>query len=344
MSQNDSSFPTNGESPDSPADDAASRHVISIAEGEVGERLDRLLARRLSDFSRNRLKSLIELGAVTLISGSGGTITEASTKVKSGQTFAIIIPEAEEAEPVAQDIPLDIVYEDDEVVVINKPVGLVVHPAPGNPDSTLVNALLAHCGDSLQGIGGVKRPGIVHRLDKDTSGLMIAAKSDRAQQDLTEQFSSRSIQRRYQALVWGLPKPTEGEVDAPVGRNPRNRKKMAVVSRNGKAAITRYKVLESFCGGAVSLIECKLLTGRTHQIRVHMTHLGHPLLGDPLYGRSSPTLMKKLPSAAQAKVKALPGQALHARVLGFKHPVTEEELLFTRDLPSTLQDLINTFL
>ena len=344
MSQSKDSFQAAGVRQADPSSDALARFEVTAGAHDAGERLDRLLARRLSDFSRNRLKSLIEQGAVTLLSGTGGTIKEASTKVKTGQTFAIIVPEIEMAEPLAQDIPLEILYEDDQVVVLNKPAGMVVHPAPGNPDSTLVNALLAHCGDGLLGIGGVKRPGIVHRLDKDTSGLMIAAKSDKAQQALTEQFSARQIQRRYRALVWGLPKPMEGEIDAPVGRNPKNRKKMAVVTRNGKAAITRYKVLESFCDGGVSLVECQLLTGRTHQIRVHMTHLGHPLRGDPLYGRAKPVLLKKLPPAAQAALARLPGQALHARVLGFKHPITEEDLYFTKELPANLQDLIDTFL
>lgn len=230
---------------------------------EAGERLDRLLARHLPGLSRSRMKGLIEAGAV---SADGATIEEASFRVKPGQTFAIEIPETKEAEPQPQAIPLDVVYEDSEVIVVNKPAGLVVHPAPGNPDHTLVNALLAHCGRELTGIGGVGRPGIVHRLDKDTSGLIVAAKTQAAQDSLVQQFAARSIERHYWALIWGRPQPPQGEIRGEIGRHPQNRKKMAVVTRNGKAATTRYRVLESYAGGAVSLVECRLLTGRTHQI------------------------------------------------------------------------------
>ena len=305
---------------------------------EAGERLDRLLARHLPGLSRSRMKGLIEAGAV---SADGATIEEASFRVKPGQTFAIEIPETNEAEPQPQAIPLDVVYEDSEVIVVNKPAGLVVHPAPGNPDHTLVNALLAHCGRELTGIGGVGRPGIVHRLDKDTSGLIVAAKTQAAQDSLVQQFAARSIERHYWALIWGRPQPPQGEIRGEIGRHPQNRKKMAVVTRNGKAATTRYRVLESYAGGAVSLVECRLLTGRTHQIRVHMTHMGHPLLGDPLYGRARPALVQRLPAAAQTLVAALGRQALHAKSLGFRHPASGDMHRYENELPDDLRDLIH---
>ncbi len=316
----------------------AGRHRVTAHESEAGERLDRLLARHLNGLSRSRMKALIEAGAV---STDGATIGEASFRVKPGQTFAIDIPETREAEPEAQAIPLDVVYEDREVIVVNKPAGLVVHPAPGNPDRTLVNALLAHCGPELTGIGGVGRPGIVHRLDKDTSGLMVAAKTQAAQDALTAQFAARSIERRYWALVWGRPQPGAGEIVGAIGRHPQNRKKMAVVTRNGKPATTRYRVLTSYAGGAVSLVECRLLTGRTHQIRVHLAHLGHPLLGDPLYGRARPALLKQLPPAAQARIAALGRQALHAKTLGFRHPGTTAPLSFDSEVPEDLKGLMD---
>ncbi|WP_119168640.1 RluA family pseudouridine synthase [Algihabitans albus] len=315
----------------------AGHYEVHVREDETGERLDRLLTRHLQGLSRSRMKALIETGAV---SAAGATIEEASFRVKPGQTFAIEIPETIEAEPEPQAIPLEVIYEDPEVIVVNKPAGLVVHPAPGNPDSTLVNALLAHCGSELTGIGGVGRPGIVHRLDKDTSGLMIAAKTQRAQDALVTQFTARSIARRYHALVWGRPQPPEGDIVADIGRHPQNRKKMAVVTRNGKAATTRYRLLASYAGGAVSLVECRLLTGRTHQIRVHMAHLGHPLLGDPLYGRAKPALMQRLPGAAQERITALGRQALHAKSLGFLHPATQDSLSFESELSDDLKDLI----
>ena len=304
---------------------------------DASERLDRLLARHLPGVSRSRMKGLIEAGAV---SADGATIEEASFRVKPGQTFAIEIPETVEADPEPQAIPLDVVYEDTEVIVVNKPAGLVVHPAPGNPDRTLVNALLAHCGQELTGIGGVGRPGIVHRLDKDTSGLIVAAKTQGAQDALVQQFAARSIDRCYWALIWGLPQPAKGEISGDIGRHPQNRKKMAVVARNGKAATTRYRVLESYAGGAVSLVECRLLTGRTHQIRVHMTHINHPLLGDPLYGRARPALLQRLPVAAQKLVATLGRQALHAKSLGFRHPTSGEMQHYENELPDDMKVLI----
>ena len=315
------------------------QHQVTVSAEDGGQRIDRLLAAALPELSRSRIKGLIETGMLTR---GGATIEEPSYRVKPGQTFAIFIPELREAEPEGQAMALTILYEDNEVIVLDKPAGLVVHPAPGNPDRTLVNALIAHCGESLRGIGGVRRPGIVHRLDKDTSGVMVAAKTDAAHQGLAAQFADRSIERSYLALVWGRPRQAEGKVDAPIGRSPRNRRKMAVVSRGGKTAITLYKVLDSYSAEAVSLVECRLLTGRTHQIRVHMTEVGHPLVGDPLYGRASRERQGRLPAIARTTIKALGRQALHAQSLGFKHPASGKFLKFETALPTDMSHLILT--
>ena len=257
------------------------RHRWEVPPESGGQRLDKALAAGLPGLSRSRVQALLEQGCVR--DGSGRAVTDPSMKVKPGQTFDVFIPEAEPAQPEAQDIPLDVVYEDEDVLVIDKPAGMVVHPAAGNPDGTLVNALLAHCGDSLSGIGGVRRPGIVHRLDKDTSGLMVVAKNDRAHHALTEQFSGRTLSRTYRALVWGVPSPREGRIEGNIGRSSTDRKKMAVVTGGGKHAATRYRVVRSF-GTALALVECTLETGRTHQIRVHAQHIGHPVAGDDKYG------------------------------------------------------------
>ena len=315
----------------------------------AGERLDRLLAAALPQLSRSRLKALIEEGQV---SSGGAAVTSPAAKVKAGQTFAIIIPEARPVALAAQAIPLEILFEDKDLIVLNKPAGLVVHPAAGNPDHTLVNALIAHCGPGLEerlkggltGIGGELRPGIVHRLDKDTSGLMVAAKSEAAHRGLVEQFSARTIERSYLALAWGLPRPAEGTITGNIGRSPRNRKKMAVLRRGGRPAETGYKVLRSFQNGLVSLVECRLKTGRTHQIRVHMAEIGHPLLGDPLYGRggTGSRRARSLPEAAQAALAALGRQALHARTLGFQHPLTGDALQFESELPPDIGALISS--
>ena len=254
--------------------------TVTAREDEAGERLDRVLAAHLGDLSRTRLKRLVETGQVSL---DGATIKDPALRVKPGQRFAIIVPPPADDRPVPQSIALDIRFEDEHLIVIDKPAGLVVHPAPGNPDRTLVNALLAHCGESLAGIGGVRRPGIVHRLDKDTSGLMVVAKSDAAHARLSADFAARRIERAYQAFVWGVPAPSAGEIAAPIGRSARDRKKMAVVSRGGKEAITRYRVLRAF-GTVAAIIECRLATGRTHQIRVHLSERGHALIGDRVYG------------------------------------------------------------
>ncbi|MDX1709586.1 MAG: RluA family pseudouridine synthase [Rhodovibrionaceae bacterium] len=315
------------------------RHSFTVTEAESGVRVDRMLAVRLPELSRSRLKKLIESGALAL---GGQTINEPSYRVKPGQELSLEVPPVEDAEPEAQAMPLVVVYEDAEVIVVDKPAGMVVHPAPGNPDRTLVNALIAHCGDGLRGIGGVRRPGIVHRLDKDTSGLMVAAKTERAQASLSEQFESRAIGRLYLAVVWGVPSPAEGEISGNIGRNPRNRKKMAVVARGGKPATTRYKVMRALARGAASLVECRLTTGRTHQIRVHLTDAGHPLIGDPLYGRSTHRRRESLSAAARAAAAAFQRQALHAAHLAFDHPVTGERLTFTSDLPRDLRHLIDS--
>ena len=262
---------------DLPIDATSQHHVIADT---AGDRLDRMLATALPDHSRTRIKGLIENGQLT---SAGKTITDPSYRVKSGEEFTLNIPAAEPAIPQPEAINLEVVHEDADLIVIDKPAGLVVHPAPGNIGGTLVNALLAHCGESLSGIGGVKRPGIVHRLDKETSGLIVVAKNDRTHIDLSEQFAARTIDRAYQALVWGIPRPLTGNIEGNIGRNRHNRKKMAIVPSGGKHAKTGYKVVKRF-GDFATLVECRLATGRTHQIRVHMAHIGHPVIGDTTYG------------------------------------------------------------
>lgn len=302
-----------------------------------GLRLDRFLAQQLPSLSRTRLQDLINKGHVLL---KGSPIRDSSYRVKVGDLYTVIIPPAEEEQTIrAQPMPLEILFEDHDFLIINKPAGMVVHPAPGHREETLVNALLAHCGQSLSGIGGVKRPGIVHRLDKDTSGLIIVAKHDQAHHDLSAQLATRTLSRRYWALVWGtLPQQT-GLIEGAIGRSPRNRQKMAVVKRGGKAAQTRYSVKKVFTAPvsshpSISLIECALLTGRTHQIRVHLSTLGHPLLGDPLYGRKGTS--KVWPQ----EIAHFPRQALHAFQLTLKHPRTHEVMIFDAPLPSDMQNLI----
>lgn len=315
-------------------------HSVIAQPEDQGERLDSFFSRRLgpeiAGLSRSRVKSLIEQG---LAQADGRTITEPSHRVKSGTAYRLSMPEAAPAEPVAQEIPLTVLFEDAHLIVIDKPAGLVVHPAPGNPDQTLVNALLNHCGDSLAGIGGVRRPGIVHRLDKDTSGVMVVAKTDQAHQALTSAFAARDIDRAYLAVCWGLPAPTSGEISGAIGRDPKNRKRMAVVSRGGREAITRYRVERAF-GLAAAALECRLLTGRTHQIRVHLTHAGHPLIGDPVYGRATAARLKALGAEGREAALNFPRQALHARLLGFAHPATGEALRFETAPPADLQDLL----
>jgi len=317
------------------------RHRVTAGPADAGARLDRLLAAGLPALSRTRLKALIEQGRVTL---AGATIADPSHRVKPGETFVVVVPAPVPAAPRPQEIPLSIVYEDDEVIVIDKPAGLVVHPAAGSRENTLVNALLAHCGGSLSGIGGVMRPGIVHRLDKDTSGLMVVAKTDAAHAALVRQIQARTMTRAYRAVVWGTPRPAEGEITGAIGRHPRSRKKMAVVTRGGKPAATRYKLVRRL-GSAASLVECRLSSGRTHQIRVHMAAIGHPVVGDPVYG-GRPRAAKRRgagPAAAQlAAAKRLGRQALHAFLIEFNHPVTRERLTFSSALPRDINALIQS--
>jgi 23S rRNA pseudouridine1911/1915/1917 synthase len=329
-------------------DSSVDGEICEFRAGEThkGWRLDHFLAVSLPRLSRSRLQALIAQGRVAL---AGQTIGDPNKRVKPGEIIAISIPPPTPAEPQAQHIPLTIVYEDSDLIVIDKPAGLVVHPAAGNLDGTLVNALLAHCGDSLAGIGGVARPGIVHRLDKDTSGLLVAAKNERAMRSLAKQFAAHAVERTYNAVVWSAPRAGEGLVEGNLGRNPFDRKRMAVLRGQGKPARTRYRVLETF-GRADSgekpfaaLVECRLETGRTHQIRVHLAHIGHPLIGDSSYGRSRQPPRAKTPAeqTAYAAAAAFPRQALHAGVLGFFHPTQRAKLRFESPWPADFTSLVN---
>jgi len=311
---------------------------VSVSDAQAGQRLDRVLTESLEAFSRSRLKGLIESDQVTR---NDEVCRQPALKVSVGDQLVVTIPAAVDAVPLGQAMDLRILFEDSHLLVLDKPAGLVVHPAPGNPDGTLVNALIAHCGDGLTGIGGVKRPGIVHRLDKDTSGVMVAAKTAEAHAALVTQFSDRTVDRAYRALVWGRPMPPIGEIEGPIGRHPKNRKKMAVVTRGGKAALTRYRSLESYGDGLATLIECKLETGRTHQIRVHLTHRKHPLIGDPAYGRPGGrrALPKALDSDETAILTEFPRQALHAFRLGFTHPDTGQHIDFETEMPDDMLKL-----
>ncbi len=317
---------------------AERRFDVEAGADDRGRRLDQLLAAALPALSRSRLKALILEGRVA---SAGAVISEPSRRVKPGERFDVVVPPAAPAKPQAQAMPLEILFEDAHLVVIVKPAGLTVHPAPGNPDKTLVNALIAHCGASLSGIGGVARPGIVHRLDKDTSGVMVVAKTDAAHASLTAQFQSRSIERAYQALVWGVPRPASGRIEGAIGRSTRDRKKMAVLRRGGKAAATRYRVVRAFANAA-SLVECRLETGRTHQIRVHMAHLGHPLVGDPVYGRARHRTAPEIPASVRKIIDGFRRQALHAAVLGFDHPAGGRKLRFEAPMPPDFANLLNS--
>ena len=296
-------------------------NYIIITAKESGERLDALLARSIDGLTRSAAQRLLDSGAVTL----GDMALKKNYRAREGEEYAVNLPELADVPLVAQDIPLDIVYEDDDVIVVNKPRGMVVHPAPGHPDGTLVNALMFHCGDSLSGIGGERRPGIVHRIDKDTSGLLIAAKNDFAHQALAAQLADRSLSRVYEAVVRGRMREDAGTVDRPIGRHPTDRKRMAVTEKNSRPARTDWSVIARYNG--YTHIECRLHTGRTHQIRVHMASLGHPLLGDFTYGAPSPE-------------KGLEGQCLHARRLRFVHPRTFEHIELTSALPQYFMDVL----
>jgi 23S rRNA pseudouridine1911/1915/1917 synthase len=309
---------------------AGGQQIIDVRLGpdHAGWRLDRALAAAVPILSRERLKTLIRSGALTPL------VRDPATKVQGGENFQLAVPEAAPAHNEAQDIPLKIVFEDEYLLVLDKPAGLVVHPAAGNRDRTLVNALLHHCGASLSGIGGVARPGIVHRIDKDTSGLLVVAKSDVAHEGLARQFAAHSIDRRYLAVVNGVPKTNGGTVDAPLARSSANRKKMAIVAEGrGKRAVTHWKRLEALRDAA--LVECRLETGRTHQVRVHMASIGHPLVGDPVYGGSGKAHRKLLGELAFHR------QALHATELGFIHPVTKDHLSFQSGMPPDMQELFS---
>jgi len=312
---------------------------VTVTEDTFGERLDRFLAVAFPGLSRSRLKSLIKDGHVSY---DGGTITDPSYRVKQEEEFRVEIPESRPADPEPEDIPLDVVYEDEYLLVLDKPSGMVVHPAPGAMSGTLVNALLHHCGDSLSGIGGVKRPGIVHRLDKDTSGLMVVAKTDEAHKGLSKQFEKHSLERAYHAVVWGMPNPREGEIEGNIGRSPYDRKKMAIVNRGGKHALTRYKVIRPL-GVLAALVECRLETGRTHQIRVHMASQGNPVIGDPVYGKGDHRWLKRADDGVKMAIKALRGQALHAYLIGFCHPVTGEMMRFEGSENNEINDLLEKF-
>lgn len=314
--------------------------TLTIDENNHNQRLDKVLASLAPQLSRSRFQALITGGHVSLLDKP---FQDSSAKVRVGECYTVTIPPAEEAAPQAQDIALDIVYEDKDLLVINKAPDMVVHPAAGNYDGTLVNALLAYCGDELSGIGGVKRPGIVHRLDKETSGLMVVAKNDHAHHGLSEQLASRTLKRTYQAIVWGVASPAFGTITTQIGRSQTNRKKMAVLEFGGKEAVTNYTTLENF-GILASLVECRLHTGRTHQIRVHMAHIQHWLVGDPVYGRGSIQKFLKLNKVDETVGSALigfPRQALHARALEFIHPISQNKISLTCDLPEDMQNLLS---
>lgn len=327
---------------DDPDEGATTTHNFTVAAEEDGLRLDKFLAGCETGLSRTRLQALIDAGQVTM---NARPVSTASLRVKAGAVLAVMVPPPVDDTPLAENIPLDVIYEDSDLLVINKPAGLVVHPAAGHASGTLVNALLHHCNGSLSGIGGVRRPGIVHRLDKDTSGLMLAAKNDRAHQGLSAQLADRSLSRTYIAFVWDTPAPRSGVVDAPIGRHATNRQKMAVNrTAAGREARTHYALLQTYGGGHAAQVQCDLETGRTHQVRVHMAHLGHPLIGDPLYGlqptgRDSRLRKGRWDDEAAALIAAFPRQALHAAAIHFIHPVTGEEHAYDIPLAADMADL-----
>ncbi len=324
-------------------DDPLEKLSFLVEPEAAGARLDSYLALKAPGFSRSRLKTLIKEGRVML---GGRALVDPNARLAAGAEISLTVPEAETPQPKAEALPLTVLYEDADIIVIDKPAGLVVHPGAGNSSGTLVNALIAHCGASLSGIGGVKRPGIVHRLDKDTSGVLVVAKNDAAHRNLSAQFAAHGrdglLRREYDALVWGVPKPQIGAVDAPLNRDLRNRRKQAVARSGGRGALTHYALNERF-GDSASLVTCRLETGRTHQIRVHMAHISHPLLGDHVYGGGFLTKAETLPEPLRAAVKAFPRQALHARLLRFEHPGTGKLMQFETDWPMDLTNLVELF-
>jgi 23S rRNA pseudouridine1911/1915/1917 synthase len=319
---------------------------VTVAPESAGMRLDKLLTEHVGDLSRAQVQALIRASNVT--DAAGATISDGGRRVKPGETYIVTVPEPVAAEPEPEAIALDVAYEDDALIVVDKPAHLVVHPAAGHATGTLVNALIAHCGDSLSGIGGIKRPGIVHRIDKGTSGLLVVAKTDAAHKGLSEQFAAHGVDgrlhRAYLALVWGKPLRPRGTIDAPLTRSPVNRTKIAIAKGDsGRHAITHFEVLNTFAPGepgAVSLLKLELETGRTHQIRVHLAHIGHPVVADPLYGIGFKAKAHKLPEPAQAALAALRRQALHAAELGFEHPVSGLPMHFTSPLPDDIAALV----
>jgi 23S rRNA pseudouridine1911/1915/1917 synthase len=324
--------------PDDDEDTLVLPDAVVAAPDHEGQRLDRFLAESFAPLSRSRIKNLILDG---MARRGGVTVRDPSEAVQAGVTYALTVPEAVAAVPQPEDIPLTILYEDSDLIVIDKPAGLVVHPAPGNYEGTLVNALLAHCGDSLTGIGGERRPGIVHRLDKKTSGVMVAAKTELAHTRLSEIFANRDLDRHYRALCWGTMTPPAGDIEGAIGRDPKDRKRMAVRLSGGRSALTHYTSLRIW-RLAVSLLDVKLSTGRTHQIRVHLAAGSHPIIGDPVYLRRVPAVSRSLPPEVRTKLLDFPRQALHAASLAFAHPRTGEPLSFETEPPADFRDLIDT--
>ncbi len=310
---------------------------VTVEASEAAQRLDKWLTEHIADMSRTRVQALINEGQLT---GPEGVVDDMSRKVKAGETYRLTVPPPAPANPEGEDIPLEILYEDEHLIVLVKPVGLVVHPAPGHATGTLVHALLHHCRGSLSGIGGVSRPGIVHRLDKDTSGIMVCAKTDVTHRHLVEQFQVHSIDRAYMALVWGVPSPRSGRIESRIGRDPYNRKRMATLRYGGKEAITDYRVMRPV-GALAALVDCHLFTGRTHQIRVQMLSLGHPLVGDPLY-QTRGSLRQQRSDVIQKCLGTFEGQALHAYKLGFIHPVSLEKMDFEIKLSNEINGLIDS--
>ena len=310
---------------------------ITASAAQAGQRVDRFLADSLGTISRSRVKLLIDSGRLR---GEAGLITQPAEPVRAGSTYILDLPAPLPATPQPQPIPVSILHEDPDLIVLDKPPGLVVHPAPGNLDGTLVNALLAHCGPSLTGIGAERRPGIVHRLDKDTSGVMVVAKTQLASDALTVAFATRDLDRSYLALVWGQPQPLVGEIQAAIGRDKRDRKRMAVTDRGGKFALTRYRTTRAW-QTSLALLECRLATGRTHQIRVHLSSAGHPIVGDPLYLRRTPAAAKTLEPQLRGRLLDFPRQCLHAASLGFKHPRSGRAIRFEAAPPADFRALLD---
>jgi len=319
---------------------------LTVDAADAGKRLDAVLATHVAALSRNRIQSLIKSGDVTV---GGAKIVEPKFRVNEGDALTLTLPEPEDPEPKGEDIPISVVFEDEHLIVIDKPAGLVVHPGAGNWSGTLVNALIHHCGDSLSGIGGVKRPGIVHRIDKDTSGLLVVAKTDQAHQGLAAQFADHGktgpLERAYSALVWGAPSSLKGTINANLARSQANRQKIAVVKTSGRHAITHWQVRERFGApgkpALASLMECRLETGRTHQIRVHMAHIGHPLIGDDEYGSGFKTKANRLEDPLKSIIRGFDRQALHAGLLAFEHPVSGKTLRFESPYPADFAKLLS---